>query len=197
MNNSKSTLEDTLNSFGECLKENINCIKVGKILKFYPETKTADIKLYLTKQQPDGILVKTPILPKVRIWGNTITLPIIEGEDCLVFFNDFSIEKWWINGDNGLPEDERKHDLADTFALTGFNGLYNKLANYDNEHISLNHNTKINGTLDAAGNITSTAKIKGAELIADNGATGAFTDTGSGASGKTLTITNGIITGIQ
>ncbi len=70
-------------------------------------------------------------------------------------------------------------------------------------------NLALQGNADISGGVTvgedaiflANASIQGilnaASVVPANGASGTFADTGTGASGKTLTITNGIITGIN
>jgi hypothetical protein len=209
------TLSDLLIKVSEKIKSEINCIKIGNIIAFYPDDKTADIKLYLTKQQKDGVLLKDTILPKVRvIMSDKLTLPILGGEDCLVVFNDFDITRWFLHGDgDNLPETSRKHDLADCFAIIGINGLYNKI-NYDNTAICLNYElTKINGDVEITGDTTQegdTTQTGNVEVTGDVEVTGVITGTGgledmtaatstivvmdlATTTPKTLTITNGIV----
>jgi hypothetical protein len=153
-NNGNYSLEDALESFGKALEEEICCCRIGKIDKFYPETKTADIIIPMRKKLADGQILDNPRIIGVPILGNKITLPIEPGEYCLTFFNDFDIDLWFTSEHQGEPGTDRSHDITDAFAILGVNGLFNAVPNYDNENISLNGNTKVTGDLLVEKNIT-------------------------------------------
>jgi hypothetical protein len=211
--NTKASLEETLKRLAEDIKAEICCCKIGRIEKFYADTKTADISIPFKRKVLSGELVDNPFILNVPIMGNLITLPITVGEYCIVLFNDFDLDLWYETGHSGEPATPRKHNITDAVAITGLNGLFNKIL-YDNEHINLNFNTIINGTqettedttfnknvtininLNVGGNVNAVGEVAGGTLKAGNGASGSFADTGTGASGMTLTIVDGIITNI-
>jgi hypothetical protein len=213
MTNVNLKFEDVLESFKESIKKELCCCKIGKIEKFYPETKTADVSIPYKRKSPNGELISNPFIINALVMGNTITLPIQEREYCIVLFNDFDKDLWYETEHNGEPETSRTHNITDAIVITGLNGFFNKIE-YDNTHINLNYNTKINGTqettedatfnknvtininLNVSGSIKAGGQVEGGTLKADNGASGTFVDTGSGASGKSLTIVDGIITEI-
>lgn len=65
------------------------------------------------------------------------------------------------------------------------------------ENINIIGNSNIKGNTNIDNNLIIKETTKSKEIIAENGATGTFVDTGVGASGLTLVINNGIITGIE
>lgn len=65
------------------------------------------------------------------------------------------------------------------------------------KNLALQGNANISGALTVGGNATVTGVLNAAAVLPANGVSGSFTDSGSGSSGKTLVITNGIITGIN
>jgi hypothetical protein len=207
MTNVNLKFEDVLESFKESIKKELYCCKIGKIDKFYPETKTADVSIPYKRKSPNGELISNPFIINALVMGNIITLPVTEGEYCIVLFNDFDKDLWYETGNEVVPNTTRTHDITDAIVITGLNGFFNKIE-YDNTHINLNYNTKINGTQETTEdtqfdknvviniNLTISGQIEGGTLKADNGASGTFVDTGQGASGKSLTIVDGIITGI-
>jgi hypothetical protein len=213
MANVNLKFNDVLENVKESIKKELCCCKIGKIERFYPETKTADVSIQVKHRKSNGELMNNSFIINAPVMGNTITLPITEGEYCIILFNDFDKDLWYETGHNGEPETTRTHDLTDAIIITGLNGFFNKI-NYDNTRINLNYNAKINGTqettedalfdknvtininLTVKGNLTAGGQVEGGTLKADNGASGTFIDSGSGASGKTLTIVDGIVTNI-
>jgi hypothetical protein len=155
-----------------------------------------DVSIPYKRTKPNGELISNPFIINTLVMGNIITLPITESEYCIVLFNDLDKDLWYETEHSGEPYTTRTHDITDAIVITGLNGFFNKI-NYDNTHINLNYNTKINGTQETTEdvqfdknvvinvNLTVSGQIEGGTLKADNG-----------ASGKSLTIVDGIITGI-
>ena len=77
-----------------------------------------------TQNIPTAVTIKpvqdVPII-MMRVPGWSITLPIVEGTECLLIFADTCIDGWWQNGPDTPqpPFDRRRHDLSDAFALFG------------------------------------------------------------------------------
>ena len=63
-------------------------------------------------------LEDVPII-MMRVPGWSITLPIVEGTECLLIFADTCIDGWWQNSGVQASWDRRRHDLSDGFALFG------------------------------------------------------------------------------
>lgn len=74
-------------------------------------------------------LQDVPIL-MMRVPGWSVTLPIVEGTECLLIFADMCIDGWWQNGGVQPQFDRRRHDLSDAFALFGPWSQPNVLENY-------------------------------------------------------------------
>lgn len=203
-------LSYVLHRLEEKIKRNFNSIQVGQIVKFYAEDKSADVNICF-KQKVDGEIKNYPLLLKCPVLGNKITCPIEAGEFCIVLFNDVNIDSWWETGEIQTPRDIERHSLSDGLVICGLNSL-NNIIEYDNEAICLNwEQTKIKGNLEVEkdllnkGNITvegnseTKGNVEGATFSTGGtkGVSGVFVDTGVSASGKTLTITNGLITNIS
>ena len=139
--------------------------------------------------------------------SSNLTFPISKGDNCLLLFCDYEIDRWWDTGENLPANYERKHDISDAFAIVGVHSMVDLLQGYsqyvklkysDSSYIEVGesvdiHNEQINvsGKLAVTGDITGSAKAT-AELHSTHGATGTFTNVG----GVTLTIVDGIITNI-
>ena len=94
-----------------------------------------------------------------------LTLPIQKGDECIVLFQDFSIDDWWQSGGTGRVQlARRRHDLSDAVALFGVSSVPNAPTNYStttaqirnaagtqyvevsNDGVNLVGNVTVNGT---------------------------------------------------
>lgn len=218
-NNNKSLL----NLFEEAIVtvfKSLHCIKVGEIQSFNSQNQTVSVKILHKKinefntqerELSDYSLLSEVPLVVLGGGGTYITHPIRPGDQCLLLFNDYELDGWWTSGEGRASEFPRRHDLSDAIAIVGLNPLVKALQNYSNflnlhysdissiiigDSIDINNaQTNVSGKLNVVGDITGQAKAT-AELHSTHGASGTFTDSGSGASGMTLTIVDGIITAI-
>lgn len=197
----KNLFKNNIENLVEVLKENIlkslNCVKIGRIYKFYPEDKTADVEI-LNKIKVNDEIKEITLLLKCLVVGNKITLPIEEGEDVVVLFNDVDLNSYFETGTSQLPYSNRRHSISDGIVICGLNSLINSI-NYDNTAINLNYDTKINGNVNVLNNLNVNKNIEAFTYSTNNkkGVSGTFQDTGAGASFKTLIVENGLIVGIQ
>lgn len=58
--------------------------------------------------------------------GYELTFPINAGDECLLIFAERCIDGWFTTGQPTPPQDYRKHDLSDAFAIVGVRSLANK-----------------------------------------------------------------------
>lgn len=203
-----NNINNLANAIIEQVFKTLNCVKIGRIIKFYAEDKTADVEIITKQKNVDGTLQDIALLKKCLVLGNRITTPILEGDDVIVLFNDYDLNVYFETGTAQEPYSTRKHDLSDGIVLMGLNSLVNAIQ-YDNEAICLNYEqTKINGNLEVNGDTTQNGNntITGNNTVSGNvdamtysvggvvGVSGVFVDV---PTNKTLTITNGLITAIS
>lgn len=195
--------------------ESFNAIKIGRIEGVDLEKQTVDVKIlhkkikkvFKTRELKDYPLLKS--VPFIVLGGgsSSLTFPISVGDNCLLLFCDYEIDRWWDTGESLPANFERRHDISDAFALIGVHSMVDLLQGYsqyvqlkysDSSSITIgesiditNEQTNVSGKLDVTGDITGSAKAT-AELHSTHGATGTFTNVG----GVTLTIVDGIITNI-
>lgn len=133
----------------------LNCMTLGTIKSFDPETQSAEIsinyKRVLTRQQnPVGlggegdVYVDYPVLvkcPVVFLFGGAgqLTMPVAPGDTCLVFFADRDIDAWYTSGQVAGPNSDRMHDLSDGVALVGIRSLLNPVQDYLTNGVQLRH----------------------------------------------------------
>lgn len=61
--------------------------------------------------------------------GISITFPVKEEDECLLFFSDTCIDTWWQSGGIQSQFEERRHDLSDCFCLPCQMSQKNKINN--------------------------------------------------------------------
>ncbi len=109
--------------------QQLNCMRIGIIQEFYPESLTAKVLLVNKKtigQNPDGtqnVRDYAPIIAKVCYCNPFCTSPLTQGMECIVLFSDREIESWFINGDTNPRGYERMHDMTDAVAIVGIRSL--------------------------------------------------------------------------
>jgi len=98
----------------------------GVVQSFDAQKQTVKVQLAVQEQikvnfVPEAIdipaLVDVPVvLP--RAGGFSVTLPIKQGDECLVIFGDMCADAWWQNGGTKNQQMERRrHDLSDGYAI--------------------------------------------------------------------------------
>lgn len=157
----------------------------GIIQSFNPETCTAVVlvgvtekmNMWTTTQQPNGAAslscsqqeTQVPLLPDVpvvlpRSNGFAITLPLQQGDECLLVFNDRMIDYFWQNGGgpggttpSSTNNNPRRHDYSDAVCYPAGISQQKVLAGYSTTSLQVR---SVDGTtvVDVAeGQITVTA----------------------------------------
>lgn len=233
--NSKKSLTDVLDNWFGNFTNSLNCIKIGKITSVNTSNQTVNVQI-LHKGVDSSNLVKRelydyPLLQDVPFivlgGGNSyLSFPISVGDNCLLLFNDYEIDRWWDTGESLPANFERKHDISDAFALIGVHSIVDLIQGYssyvhlkysDNSSITVgevidvtNAQTNVSGKLDVNDDITGKAKLeidddatfKG-DITGEKKATAELHDTrlASGtfatADQKTVTVQDGIIISIS
>lgn len=128
----KQTLNDTLKELQQEIFENINCVKVGKIVSFDAKKKVAKVAInfYNYEGKPETIYrneceLENPIIEELPVIGNCFHQPIIEGMSVLCLFNDKNIDNWFYDDSTNSPRNNRKHDVSDGFVLCGLDNMIN------------------------------------------------------------------------
>lgn len=217
--NTNRSLTEVLQNWFTNFSDSCNCIKIGKITFVNTQNQTVNVQI-LHKRINQNNLVKRelrdyPVLqgvPFVVLGGGNsyLSFPISVGDNCLLLFNDYEIDRWWDTGENLPANFDRKHDISDAFALVGVHSMADLIQGYsnyvhlkysDNSSITVgevidvtNEQTNVSGKIEVGDDATFKGDITGekkatAELHSTHGATGTF----SNVYGQTLTIQDGII----
>jgi hypothetical protein len=144
-------LADLLALFKKEVFLDLNAHAIAKIQAFNPikQTATASVNYQKTYFVQDNITGK--LLPKLQSYpfladcpvvfaggaAGAITIPPVVGDDCLVFFNDRDIDKWFNGSTTSAPASSRLHAFADGILLVGLRSLNNVLLNFDMDGITL------------------------------------------------------------
>lgn len=123
------------------------------------ERQTCTVQLAIRERlNYDGNLqwAEIPILADVPFFvysggGYCLTLPIREGDDCLVVFGDNCMDAWWQSGGIQNQAELRRHDLSDGFAIVGFRSQPNVVAGYSAEAAQL-RNSAGDACIEISGN---------------------------------------------
>lgn len=137
-------LIDVLNLLRKNIFFDLNCHHIGTVKSFDADaqtivatinyTKTVFILNPNTQVYAPQQLSYPPLLdvPVVCLGGGgfNLTFPIAVGDQCLLLFNDRSIDNWFQSGQAGVLNSARAHSLADALAIVGLNSMNTSLANY-------------------------------------------------------------------
>jgi hypothetical protein len=136
--------------------------------------------------QPDGSSVDTqlPLLLDVPVCfmgggGCVLTLPLAQGDECLVIFADRCIDGWFQLGGVQTQTDQRLHDLSDGFAIVGPRSLARALTTVSTTTAQFR---SIDGTtyqeINPATKVINVVAPGGINLIGNTNITGTLTNNG-------------------
>lgn len=193
---------------------NLHTIVVGKVTAV--NATTVDVKPSMARVV-DGEAIQLPTfasVPPVFLRGGTsyLSMPVEVGDSCLLLISERCFDTWYIGQDGVAPLEARMHDYSDGFALVGIHVLSEALkipkvieligelfAEGLHTHIGdmiRTGMTTLNGALNIVGApTTSDSTADFAQYLSGGveGVSGVF----ASADNKVITVTNGIITGID
>lgn len=209
--NSKKSLSDALHSWFSNYSDAFNAIKVGKVINVNYSNQTVDVEVLHKRVKEDTMTERVlrtypPLLqvPFVVLGGggSSLTFPISKGDNCLLLFCDFEIDRWWESGEAQPSNYERRHDISDAFAIIGVHSMVDLIQGYS-QYVQLKYSDKSNIvvgneiTLDnvqvnATGDVDAVGTITGGALVAKNGYSGVVT-----VGTKLLSFANGILISVE
>jgi hypothetical protein len=147
------SLADAFNLVKKDVMLNLNCHHIGTVQSFNStkQTATATInykktffQLNATTGLYNPVLFDYPMLidaPVIFLGGSLgqygLTFPVVQGDECLILFNDRDIDNWFTGGGGGAVATPRLHSFADGIILVGLRSLGNVLQNFDTAHAAL------------------------------------------------------------
>ena len=133
-------------NMGDGWKSTLRVACPGIIQSFDSKEQTVTVQLTLREQVSDSeynkewmeipLLLDVPIVVP-RAGGYTLTMPIKQGDECLVVFGDMCIDAWWELGGIQNQLEKRRHDLSDGFAILGVWSQPKVLKNYSTDSCQL------------------------------------------------------------
>lgn len=148
--NNNPTLKDLFDAFKRDVFLNLNCHAIATIQSFNASNQTVSASINYTRTYYEknsdptknegsfykavdvdyALLVDCPVI--ILSGGESLlTFPIKKGDQCLMFFNDRSIDQWFENGQKASLKSNRLHSLSDGIAIIGLRPLNKSIANYD------------------------------------------------------------------
>lgn len=190
--------------------ESFNAIKIGRIEGVNTDNQTVDVqilhkkvnKVFKTRELKDYPLLKS--VPFIVLGGgnSSLTFPISVGDNCLLLFCDYEIDRWWGTGESLPANFERRHDISDAFALIGVHSMVDLLQGYsryvqlkysDESKITVgNEITLDNAEVTATGNLTANGTVTCAQVLPENGYSGVVT-----VGNQLLSFANGILVSVE
>jgi hypothetical protein len=138
-------LADTLNLLKRKIMLELCCHHIGVVQSFNATKQTAQVtisypKTYFvlntTTQQYVANQVSYPILldcPVIFLGGGTssLTFPVVQGDQCLVLFNDRDLGNWLAGGTGAACATARTHSFSDGIILVGLRSNDKAIASFD------------------------------------------------------------------
>jgi hypothetical protein len=139
------SLADVLNQLKTDIFRDFNCHHLATIQSFNPVNQTASASINYTKtffklssnmQTYESYQISYPLMidmPVIILGGGgaNLTFPISSGDQCLILFNDRSIDNWYQSGQVGPLNMPRLHSFSDGIVLVGLRNTITSIANYD------------------------------------------------------------------
>ena len=132
-------IEGIMKKVGKTLRVAMPASIVSYDHKYQKASVQIDIQQYL-----DGESLEYPIISNVPVifaasGGASFSMPVKNGDRCLVLFMDQDINSWRLGGDNIAPESERSHHLSDAVAIVGLNNLVTESKSENNDDVLLSY----------------------------------------------------------
>ena len=145
MSTKTPTLAEVLNHTIQLALTRMFKIRVGRIEKFDASKGLADVKPLQhevrTEEAGDVTysLAVVPGVPVMSFGGGDyhLTMPVKQGDECLLLCVDRSIDLWHARGGEGDPVDLRRHNLSDAIAIVGLRSTPRKLDEWPTDRIEL------------------------------------------------------------
>ena len=163
-------------SIGDSWKNVLRVACPGIIQSFDSKTQICTVQLALREEVTKEDYIKEwrqlPLLLDVpivipRAGGYCITMPIKQGDECLVIFADMCIDAWFSLGGIQNQIDKRRHSLSDGFAILGTWSQPNVISNYSRNSCQLrsdNGNSYIDLKENEINIVSNIVKINGKTL---------------------------------
>lgn len=145
-----------LSDFKNSLVKGVNVCKLGKVVRFYPETMKADVMPL--PSEDNAMLINVPVAT-LKSSDFVIYYPLKAGDHVVLLFADNDTDNILLGEDS--TSTERGHDVSDCVLIGGINLLNNSLNIADSSSLSIqNTNNSCSIVVSSAGEITLKGDIK-------------------------------------
>jgi len=148
-------LADLLNLLERDIFLGLNCHHIGIIQSFDSSNQTVTATMAYPQTQVvfdeqtskyKNNFINYPLVvscPAVILSGGAgfLNMPIAQGDECLLLFNDRAIDTWFASGQVAPLPSTRLHSFADAIALVGLRSLKRALTTYDPDRAVLTDGT--------------------------------------------------------
>lgn len=91
---------------------------------------------YVPKEEEYPLLIDVPFIV-MRGGPAYLNIPIKVEDQCVILYNDRSIDDWFVSGKRSTLSSNRLHSIADGIALVGVSSMQNLIQGYDASRIGL------------------------------------------------------------
>jgi len=104
---------------GKVSNQRRSCLP-ARVVTFDSTKRTCNCKLLITEENGDELPMLTGVPVQYPTGGGfSVTYPLSEGDEVLLFFADRDFERWLLSGRAGPPQSGRRNTLSDAFAVPG------------------------------------------------------------------------------
>jgi len=187
--------------------KDLHTVMPGFIDSFDPVTQTCSVQPAIQRVFVGEEPINLPVLINVPVsfpsaGGISITLPVKQGDECIVMFSERSLDNWLKFGELRPPNDRRFHDLSDGIVLMGLKSNPKAIANYDPDNLVIRKDDEsvsltvtptsidvigdfnVDGEISCTGTVTADVDVVGGGISLKNH-THPYTWTDPGGSGST------------
>jgi hypothetical protein len=165
------SLKDVLDAYGFNLMLQFNCHAIAQVQSFDSSKQTVQAKVmykktfvtqdrvtkaYSESYEDYAVLMDCPVI--IISGGNaSLTMPIQQGDTCLILFNDRDLDNWFASGQIQPVATSRLHSFSDGIALVGLRALNASIQNYDSTRAVLQYGQTMVGVSSSKVKITNSA----------------------------------------
>lgn len=165
-NDRRASLESVINTAISTQLKDVHTMLPGQIINFDPTTQLADIQPQLQRKIGDK-LINLPVLSQVpiRFFNSknfSISFPLQKDDEVAIYFIERSIDNWLEDGGIQSPNDTRRFDLSDAYAVPVLYSQQEKIEDFDPDNMVIKSNN---------GNAKITLKTDGTILMETTGNT--------------------------
>lgn len=168
--------KSSYDKFAEHITSNMYCslLAIVSSVNYENQTLEANPVTIMRTVDDNGKLhdFKLPMLIDVPFQcykggGYSITVPVKEGDECLIVFTDVDFSAWFQNGGFNFAEHSFKHAYSNAIAIIGFSSEVNSIQNYNPNAVEIRNADGTQKISLSEGNIT----LKSATITLDGNVT--------------------------